>query len=123
MDVCIFLAQPSRRVSSIQDLLDNLNAVTGWDMSMYELLNVGEMATVLARQFNASCGITSADEDLPKRCFEPIGNGPLEGVSMDREQFLRARELYYQITRITSYNVCYTKLLRNSCRAFINKKY
>lgn len=98
LDICIFLAQPSRRISSIQDLLDNLNAVTGWDMSLYELLDVGDRATVLARLFNARCGITAKDEDLPQRCFEPITNGVLEGVAIDRSQFERARKLYYQMT-------------------------
>ena len=52
----------------------------------------------MSRLFNAKCGITIKDEDLPQRMFDPITNGPLEGVHMDREQFLEARMLYYQMT-------------------------
>lgn len=102
LDICIFLVAPSRRMSSMKNVLDNLNAVTGWDMSMIELMQLGERATVLARLFNAKAGITSADEDLPKRSFEGLENGALEGTGMDRDAFLRARRLYYEMTGMDS---------------------
>ncbi|MGL1892296.1 MAG: aldehyde ferredoxin oxidoreductase family protein [Spirochaetaceae bacterium] len=98
LDVCIFLAAPSRRFSSIEDLLNALNNITGWDLSLIELMQVGERATVLARHFNARCGITSKDETLPDRSFEPLENGPLKGIAIDREAFEKAKRLYYQMT-------------------------
>jgi len=71
--------------------------VTGWNMSLFEMLKVGERANTLMRLFNCREGFTPADDVLPQRMHEGIGNGALKGERVDPEQFLAARRLYYEM--------------------------
>jgi aldehyde:ferredoxin oxidoreductase len=98
LDVCIFLVEPSRRMLTLQHMADLVNNITGWDTTLDELIRVAERGITLARLFNAKCGITKKDEDLPDRVFTPLPTGPIKGTAIDREAFLHAREMYYQMT-------------------------
>jgi len=77
------------------DVLASINLATGWDMDMSDLLAIGERAVNLHRLFNVREGFSSDDDDLPGRFFEPLENGLLEGKSIDRETFLKARAQLY----------------------------
>ncbi len=91
---CFFGPAP-RGFIPVEDVLASVNLATGWDMSIADLLDIGERAVNLHRLFNLREGFTSADDDLPQRFFEGLENGALEGEAMDRESFLEARtELY-----------------------------
>ncbi|MGH7331943.1 MAG: aldehyde ferredoxin oxidoreductase C-terminal domain-containing protein [Candidatus Rokuibacteriota bacterium] len=81
----------------LDPLVSYVNAVTGWNMSLYELMKVGERNNTLARLFNVREGFTPDDDILPDRLHEGIGNGPLKGQSIDRDQFLAARRTYYEM--------------------------
>ena len=94
--MCDFVGVPIGPLR-LEKLRDYVNAVTGWDMSLFELMKVGERANTMARIFNLREGFTAADDTLPQRMFEPLQNGPLAGQAMDREEFARALRLYYQM--------------------------
>jgi aldehyde:ferredoxin oxidoreductase len=81
----------------LEPLVAYINAVTGWNMSLYELMKVGERNNTLARVFNNREGFTPADDVLPSRLHEGIGNGALEGQKVDPDQFFAARRVYYQM--------------------------
>ncbi len=49
--------------------LDMLNATTGFDMTVQELIQVGERSHNLQRLFNMREGMRRADDMLPKRCL------------------------------------------------------
>jgi len=74
-----------------------VNAVTGWNTSVFELMKIGERAVTLARAFNQREGFTSRDDDLPQRFFTPHKSGPLQEVALDREAFQKAKETYYEM--------------------------
>jgi aldehyde:ferredoxin oxidoreductase len=74
-----------------------VNAVTGWNTTVFELMKVGERAANLARAFNLREGLTTQDDTMPGRFFIPQASGPLQGVAPDREAFHRARDAYYDI--------------------------
>ena len=78
-------------------LAEHLSAVTGWNTSLYEMLKVGERSQAMARLFNIREGFTAADDTLPDRMFEPLENGALEGVAIDRAEFERSKRLYYEM--------------------------
>ena len=44
-----------------------LNAVTGWDTTGEELLEIGERFINLTRVYNVRCGVRRKDDDLPAR--------------------------------------------------------
>jgi aldehyde:ferredoxin oxidoreductase len=94
--MCDFVGTPLNALA-IERFVDYVNAVTGWNMSLYELMKVGERSNTLARLFNCREGFTPADDVLPQRMHEGIGNGALKGERVDPDQFLVARRLYYQM--------------------------
>ena len=94
--MCVFVGVPIGRLS-LQKLADFINAATGWDMSVYELLKVGERANNMSRLFNVREGFSAADDTLPDRMFEPMQNGALKGTSLSRRTFAHALQLYYQM--------------------------
>jgi aldehyde:ferredoxin oxidoreductase len=94
--MCDFVGTPLNALA-IEQFVSYVNAVTGWNMSLYELMKVGERSNTLARLFNCREGFTPADDVLPQRMHEGIGNGALKGERVDPDQFLAARRLYYEM--------------------------
>jgi len=73
-----------------------VNAVTGWDTNLWELMKAGERSLTLARLFNLREGVTYKDDLLPERFFEGLNSGPREGLRIKKDEFHRAIELYYR---------------------------
>ena len=94
--MCDFVGMPIG-VLKLRALRDYVNAATGWDMSEWELIKVGERANTMSRLFNVREGFGTADDALPPRLFKPLQNGKLKGVALDKEQFEQALKLYYQM--------------------------
>lgn len=94
--LCFFGPAP-RSFIHPDDVLAAVKVVTGWDMTMEELLQIGERATNLARIFNVREGFTRKDDVLPERLFQPLENGALQGHAMPREEFERALTQLYQL--------------------------
>jgi aldehyde:ferredoxin oxidoreductase len=89
--LCAFLPAGAGMLAEI------VSAVTGWDFSVFELLEVGERAMALGREFNRRCGQTAADDVPPRRFFEPMGKGQVAGGFLEREKFAEALALYYDM--------------------------
>lgn len=96
LGMCVFVGFPAYPFTA-QKITEVVNAVTGWETSFYELFKIGERATVMSRLFNLREGITSADDTLPDRLFEPLSSGPLAGKSISREELGAAVRVYYDI--------------------------
>lgn len=80
------------------ELLSIINATTGWDMSLWEVLKAAERTRCLMRMFNAREGFGESDDFLPERMFiQPYSEGPLKGRDVDKANFLWARDLYYDM--------------------------
>ncbi len=94
--MCDFVGAPLN-VLELTPLIDYINGVTGWNMSLYEAMKVGERANTLARVFNDREGFTPADDVLPDRLHEGIGNGALKGSKVERDLFVAARRTYYEM--------------------------
>jgi aldehyde:ferredoxin oxidoreductase len=74
-------------------LLTWTNCVTGWDMDAAELLRAGERSFNLKRLLNLSCGLTRADDTLPRRFTEPFQSGSSAGHVPDLQKML---DKYYE---------------------------
>ena len=94
--MCDFVGEPINALP-LGKLVDCVEAVTGWPVSLWELIKVSERANNLKRVFNVREGFGPADDCLPERMFQPLENGALEGVAIDREEFARMLELYYDM--------------------------
>jgi len=94
---CDFAAVPIGTLR-LNKLIDYINAVTGWDMSLWELLKVGERANAMYRIFNYHEGFTKDDDTLPERIFQELENGVLKGEKIDKEEFEKALALFYEMS-------------------------
>jgi aldehyde:ferredoxin oxidoreductase len=94
--ICNFTAYPWGPVSN-NDLVDYVNAVTGWDTSLWELMKAGERHSNMSRIFNIREGFTAKDDTLPDRFFQPLEGGPLDGKKLDVQEFQQALKTYYQM--------------------------
>jgi len=52
---------------SLQDIVDTLNSITGFELSAEDFLKTGERIFNLKRMYNNNCGITRKDDWLPSR--------------------------------------------------------
>jgi aldehyde:ferredoxin oxidoreductase len=89
--VCSFMPYNSNQ------LVHHVSAVTGWNVSHWELVKATERALNMARAFNAREGFTADEDILPHRFFEPLEGGALEGKAIDRQQFYEMRNLVYDM--------------------------
>jgi aldehyde:ferredoxin oxidoreductase len=96
LGICMFTAKPFGPFT-FSAIVDYVKAVTGWETSLFDLLKVGERHATMARLFNLREGFTARDDVLPDRFFQPLEGGPLKGKTIDREQFSRAMETYYEM--------------------------
>jgi len=94
--VCCFFVMVYGLVG-FQRVSDLVSAVTGWNTSVFELQKVGERVANLGRIFNLRHGFTPQDDVMPQRFFTPQASGPLQGVVLDQETFLKAKEAYYEM--------------------------
>lgn len=95
LGVCNFVSFPGFRYWTSETLLELVQAVTGWNFSLFELQKVGERFVNMARAFNVREGLSAQDDVLPDRLFEPLEGGLLEGAALDRGEFENARRTYY----------------------------
>jgi len=74
-----------------------VQAVTGWDVSLDELLTVGERRVNMMRAFNAREGINREQDTLPTKFFEqPLKGGPSETWKVNKAEFEAALDEYYR---------------------------
>ena len=74
----------------------HLRAITGWEVTMDELLEVGERRLNMMRAFNAREGFDRKDDCLPEKFYQPLRGGPSAGWSVDKEEFESALTEYYR---------------------------
>jgi len=71
--------------------VDFLNAVTGWDLSVADVLTTGARIQTLRQSFNVREGIQPSDVKLPERMSgrPPQQEGPVAGVTLDVDNLAR----------------------------------
>lgn len=95
MGLCQFVWGPAWQVFGPNDLVALLKAAYGWDVSLYELMQVGERRINLMKVFNVREGLGRADDRLPDRLFEAIPDGPSRGLKVTRAEMESALDAYY----------------------------
>ncbi len=95
LGLCYFGPAP-RAFIQTDEVVAAVRAATGWDVSVQDLLRIGERATNVAHAFNIREGFSSADDVLPERLFGPLENGPLAGTALSKEDFARAMDALYR---------------------------
>jgi aldehyde:ferredoxin oxidoreductase len=97
--LCIFFAVRNLAAKDLGvapvGILEYLNAATGADYTLKELMEAGQRIINAERMFLVRAGFTRKDDSLPKRLTEePAPTGPAKGMVCHLEEML---EEYYQI--------------------------
>ena len=92
---CKFVWGPAWQLFNTDQWLQALKAITGWNISLWELMKVGERRINLLRTFSARDGATAAMDTLPKKMTMPLKGGATDGVAVTQEEFDEAKALYY----------------------------
>jgi len=103
VELCQFVFGPAWTLYGPAETVAMIQAVTGWDVTMAELMTVGERRLNLFRTFNAREGIARKDDRLPRKFFKQLaGTGPTAGIALTDAEIDAAIDSYYRLAGWTS---------------------
>lgn len=98
LELCQFVWGPAWTLYGPTELVAFVNAVTGWRVSLFELMKVGERRINMMRLFNAREGLDRKQDTLPKKFFKALqGTGPTAGFALDKAEFEHVLDTYYEL--------------------------
>lgn len=98
LTLCQFVYGPAWCLFGPVETAEMVKAVTGWDVTVEELIQVGIRRINLMRTFNAREGFTRKEDALPPKFFIPLGGtGPTAGIAVGRDEFESALNQYYEL--------------------------
>jgi aldehyde:ferredoxin oxidoreductase len=97
LNLCQFVYGPAWQLYGPEDMVDLVQAVTGWeDVSFEELQLVGERRLNMMRMFNAREGIDRKADVVPDKLFKPLKGGVSDGWKLDRNEVEDALDRYFE---------------------------
>ena len=98
VNVCQFVMGPTWQLYHMQQMAEIVSAVTGWDVSVDELQELGERRVNMLRAFNAREGIDKEQDTLPEKMFKKaLVGGKSDGRKLDKDEWLAHRDIYYEM--------------------------
>lgn len=98
VELCQFVWGPGWTLYGPKETAEMVHAVTGWDVTVDELVKVGERRLNLMRVFNAREGFDRKQDKLPKKFFKALqGEGPTAGIALTHEEVEFALDEYYKL--------------------------
>ena len=97
VSVCQFVFGPAWQLYGPSQLVELVRAVTGWNVSLWELMKVGERRLNLLRAFNAREGVGAEADTVPPKLLIPLQGGASDGVAVTAEEVEQAKALYYEM--------------------------
>ena len=95
--LCWFVFGGAWQLYGTSRTVEVMRAVTGWNVSLWELMKVGERRLNLLRAFNAREGVGAEADTVPHKLLVPLQGGPSDGVAVTAEEVEVAKALYYQM--------------------------
>ena len=97
-NLCQFVYGPSWQLIGPAEMAELATAVTGWQLSVADIQQIGERRLNLTRAFNACEGAGRERDTLPQRLFDmPLQGGVSEGIAIQREELEQALDDYYEM--------------------------
>jgi len=97
VNVCQFVYGPTWQLYGPDELRDMINNITGWDVTIDELLQVGERRLNMLRAFNAREGIDRDQDKLPEKMFKKaLKGGKSDGLKVEQAEFEASLDEYYR---------------------------
>ena len=98
VELCQFVYGPAWTLYGPAETVEMIRAVTGWDITVEELMVIGERRLNLFRAFNAREGLDRKADKLPKKFFKQLqGGGPTAGIALTHTEIESAIDEYYRL--------------------------
>jgi aldehyde:ferredoxin oxidoreductase len=102
-ELCQFVYGPAWTLYGPAETVEMINAVTGWDITVDELMEVGKRRLNLFRTFNAREGLNRQADKLPKKFYKQLqGDGPTAGMALTHDEIESAIDEYYKLAGWTN---------------------
>jgi aldehyde:ferredoxin oxidoreductase len=95
VNICQFVFGPAWHLYAMDQLAAAVRSITGWEVSVDELMRVGERRLNLLRAFNAREGIGRAADVLPKKMQQALVGGKSDGLVVSTDEVEQAKDWYY----------------------------
>ena len=95
VNMCQFVFGPAWHLYGMAQLAETVQAVTGWPVTVEELMRVGERRLNMLRAYNAREGIGREADTLPKKMQKALIGGKSDGISVTAEEVEQAKDIYY----------------------------
>ena len=95
VNMCQFVFWPAWHLYGMAQLAETVQAVTGWPVTVEELMRVGERRLNMLRAYNAREGIGREADTLPKKMQKALIGGRSDGISVTAEEVEQAKDTYY----------------------------
>ncbi len=103
VELCQFVYGPAWTLYGPAETVAMVKAVTGWDVTVEELMAVGARRLNLFRAFNVREGLDRKADKLPKKFFKALkGEGPTAGVALTEAEVNTAIDHYYSLAGWTA---------------------
>ncbi|MBW8011562.1 MAG: aldehyde ferredoxin oxidoreductase family protein [Chloroflexi bacterium] len=97
INVCQFVFGPAWQLFDSSQLVDAVRLVTGWDVTIDEILQNGQRRLNLMRAFNAREGIGREADKLPKKLYKALVGGKSDGIVLEEDELETAKDNYYRL--------------------------
>jgi aldehyde:ferredoxin oxidoreductase len=99
LNICQFVYGPAWQLYGPEDIVNLVQAVTGWDDFSYtEIEKVGERRINMMRVFNAREGFDRQQDLIPEKLFKPLKGGASDGWKLDKEEIEKAMDDYFELS-------------------------
>ena len=96
-DLCQFVFGPAWHLYGPEQMAEAVQLITGWEVSVEDLLRIGERRLNLLRAFNAREGLGRASDKLPAKFFKTLKGGASDGIALSEQEIETAKDLYYEM--------------------------
>jgi aldehyde:ferredoxin oxidoreductase len=97
LNICQFVFGPAWQLYGLSQLVEAFKAITGWEIDIDELLQVGERRLNMLRSYNMREGIGREVDTLPEKLTKPLVGGKSEGLLVTNEEVEKAKDWYYTL--------------------------
>jgi len=94
-DLCEFAYGAGWQLYGPEQIVGVVQAITGWQVTLDELLCIGERRLNLMRSFNAREGMGREADTLPSKIQKALVGGKSDGLFVTTDEFEQAKDWYY----------------------------
>jgi aldehyde:ferredoxin oxidoreductase len=93
--LCQFVWGPAWQLYGPKQIVDLVQAVSGWQVSLWELMKVGERRLNMLRAFNAREGVGAEADTVPPKLLIQLKGGASDGIALTESEVEAAKTTYY----------------------------